>query len=237
MSEAQLPLALPAREARGRGDLYADAATSRVLAELAAPWPGLKWALSGPAGSGKSHISQVWAEGRGARIARAADLREQDVPDLATGPLVVEDVPGLGRAQAAALFHLMNEMAGRRPLLLTGTGDPARWDVPLPDLASRIAAAGASRIEPPSDELLGVVLVKLFSERGLAPAPSLVAWLLPRMERDLGAAARLVADLDMAALSEGRAPSRAMAARIMGERAPREAVDARQMPLPLAAGG
>lgn len=214
----QIPLSLPAREALGRGDLHLDAATALVLGSLESwrGWPGLKWALVGPDGSGKSHVARVWAEGIGGTVVASRDLTEADVPRLATAPCVIEDVPGLPASAAAALFHLHNEMAGRQPLLLTGRGDPARWDVPLPDLASRIAAAGVTRLEAPSEELLEAVLLKLFAERGLTPSPTLVAWLVPRMERDLGAARRLVAALDERALAEGKAPTRAMAAPLLG---------------------
>ena len=218
---AQIPLDLPPSEGRGEGELFADAAVSRALGELRGwrRWPGLKWCLSGPEGSGKSHLARVWAAETGARVVAAGGLRRADVPALAAGPVAVEDVPGLAPGNAAALFHLHNEMSGRHPLLLTGRGAPARWPVGLADLASRIAAAGVTQLDLPSDELIGAVIVKLFGDRGVAPAPSLVAWLVPRVERDLAFVGRLVADLDAAALAEGRAPSRALAARLLSERA------------------
>ena len=147
--------------------------------------------------------------------------REAEVPALAEhGRVAVEDVPRAGEAGERALLHLHNLLAARGgTLLMTGRGAPSRWGVALPDLASRIEAAGVARLEAPDDALLAALLVKLFADRGVQAPPALVTWLLPRMERSFAAAQRIVARLDALALAEGKPVSRALAARVLSEAA------------------
>ena len=72
-----------------------------------------------------------------------------------------------------------------------------------------------ARLEAPDDALLSAVLVKLFADRQLAVAPSLIPYLVARMERSIAAARELVARLDRRALAEGRGVTRGLAAEIL----------------------
>lgn len=219
----QIPLDLQGRPATGRAEFFVSEANRSALAAIDAwaAWPGGKQVLMGPEGSGKTHLVHVWAEATGARVVEAGRLREAEVPLLADhGRVAVEDVSRAGEAGERALLHLHNLLAARGgSLLLTGRGAPSRWGVALPDLASRIEAAGVARLEPPDDALLAALLVKLFADRQIKAPPALVAWLLPRMERSFAAAQRIVAGLDALALAEGRPVSRALAARVLADAA------------------
>ena len=219
----QLPLELALRPATGRSEFFVSQSNAAALAALDdwPRWPGGKQVLTGPEGSGKTHLARVWADASGARIVSAAALSEDDVPALADrGRVAVEDVPGAPAAAERALLHLHNLLAAKGgALLITGRGAPPRWGVALPDLASRIEAAGTATLHPPDDALLAALLVKLFADRQVQAPPALVAWLLPRMERSFAAAQRIVSRLDALALSEGRPVSRALAARVLGEAA------------------
>ena len=104
-----------------------------------------------------------------------------------------------------AFLHLYNEMAGRGgSLLLTAESAPARWKVALPDLASRLRAAPVAAIAAPEDALIEAVLVKLFRDRQLRVSPTVVSYVVRRMERSLAAANRVVAALDETALAARR---------------------------------
>jgi DnaA regulatory inactivator Hda len=217
----QLALDLPVRTARGREDFLAAPSNTAALAAIEGwrDWPAGRLVLVGEAGSGKTHLAQVWAAlCPGARLLPAAALPGADIPSLASTPLAVEDAGRIAgdAATEAALFHLHNLMgAQRQPLLLTAETAPALWPVRLPDLASRLQAMPVARLEPPCDTLLSAVLVKLFADRQIAVAPAVITWLLPRMERSLSAAAAIVARLDAAALAEGRAVTVPLAAQVL----------------------
>ena len=217
----QLSFRLPARPALGRGDFFISPANAAAveLVSTEAAWPAGKLALVGAEGAGKTHLVHVWAAETGARIVVAADLPAADLPALTAATRVaVEDMDRAAgdRATEDALFHLHNLLqAAQGRLLLTGRTPPARWTLALPDLRSRLAATATAALDPPDDALLAAVLVKLFADRGIAVAPPLVAYLLPRIDRSFAAAQDVVERLDRAALSEGRAVTRALAQRLL----------------------
>lgn len=216
----QLAFDLPVRPALGRGDFLVAPPNALALATVErGDWPQGKLVLAGPEGAGKTHLAHVWAEQAGAAIVPADDLAAADIPALAArGAVAVEDADRIGgdAAAEAALFHLHNLLlaeGGR--LLLTARTPPQRWRLALPDLASRMQAAGLAAIAPPDDVLLSAVLVKLFADRQLAVPPALIPWLVRRMDRSFAGAQRLVAALDARALAEGRPVTRALAQAVL----------------------
>ncbi|WP_425043937.1 HdaA/DnaA family protein [Primorskyibacter sp. S87] len=217
----QLSFDLPAKTALGREDFFVSPANALAVAtvDAATAWPGNKLVLSGPTGSGKTHLTHVWASQRGARIVSAAALTGDMVPDLAKGHVAVEDVPDIAGTPEAqsALFHLHNlVLAEGHTLLLTGRGDPTHWALPLPDLQSRLQGTHHVALNPPDDALLAAVLAKLFADRQLNPKPEVISYLVRHMDRAFDHAAGIVEDLDRIALAESRPITRTFAARVLG---------------------
>ncbi|MEX0350489.1 MAG: chromosomal replication initiator DnaA [Paracoccaceae bacterium] len=217
----QLSFELPSKTARGREDFFVSPSNAMAVALLSAStWPGGKLVLSGPAGSGKTHLTHVWANETGARIVSATGITSEDILSLSEGPVAVEDIPLIATDAAAqdAMFHLHNlTLANGHPLLMTGRSAPSFWALPLPDLQSRVQGAQHVALEPPDDELLGAVIAKLFFDRQLNPRPDLIRYLVRHMDRRFDAAARMVDRLDHIALTEKREITRALAARLMAE--------------------
>ena len=117
-----------------------------------------------------------------------------------------------------ALFHLLNLIREEEAfLLITAQAAPARWQVALPDLASRLRAVPAVALSAPDDALLRAVLVKLFADRQLGVDMSLVSYLATRIERSFAAARAAVEALDREALRMQRPVTRALAAELMRE--------------------
>ncbi|MGD1882865.1 MAG: chromosomal replication initiator DnaA [Paracoccaceae bacterium] len=212
----QLGLDLPARPALGREDFMVAPSNALALAMIDAwvNWDLRKLVLSGPEGSGKTHLTHVWAADAGARIIPAEGLADQSLQDLAQGPVAVEDIPMISQdpVDQTALFHLHNMLAeANHPLLMTGEAAPNFWNLSLPDLQSRVDAAGHAELQPPDDTLLAAVLAKLFADRQIAPKPNVIQYLVPRIERSFAAAARVVAALDAQSLAQGKPVGRNMA--------------------------
>ncbi len=131
---------------------------------------------------------------------------------------MIEDVDRIAgdRAAEEAVFHAHNAVlgAGGR-LLLTARGLPAEWGLSLPDLVSRVSAAGFVRIAPPDEALMAGLLVKLFADRHIRAKPALVAYITRRIERSFLAAERAVAALDRAALAQRRPVGVRLAAELL----------------------
>lgn len=216
----QLAFDLPAREAFRREDFFVSPANATALAAIDGwqGWPGGKMLLVGPKGSGKTHLARLWAAEAGAAVISGADLQAADLPALAAhGAVAVEDaeaVAGHGAAEAA-FFHLHNLVVQSGHLLVTATTPPRDWGLCLPDLASRLQAAALTRLDAPDDALLSAVLIKLFADRQIVVPPTLIPYLVLRMERSIDAARALVAALDARALAEGRPITRQLAADLL----------------------
>jgi DnaA regulatory inactivator Hda len=209
---AQLPLGLPHRPALGREDfLVADANRTAVAwIDLWPRWPQPALVLHGPAGSGKTHLAQVWRHTSGAAEAHAGRLLAADPPDLLGDGtvLLLDDAERVvQQAQDRAvverrllhLYNIVRERGGH--LLLTARRAPARWAVRLPDLRSRLQAATCAELGAPDDQLIQAVLIKLFADRQLRVSPEVVRFLLLRMERSFAEAERIVDALDAASLA------------------------------------
>src|SRR5712675_2885361 len=106
----QLAFALPHAESLSRDNFLEGPANTAALAlvESWPDWPNRTMLLTGPEGSGKSHLAAIWAEQAGARSTTAHALTAAAVPGaLATGALVIEDLKP-AEFDERAMFHLMN---------------------------------------------------------------------------------------------------------------------------------
>jgi len=216
----QMTFDLPVKTAQAREDFFISPTNALAVHMLEdwPKWPDNKLALIGPIGSGKTHLTQIWAADIGAVVTAAQDLTEADIPTLASTPVAVEDIRHIASNAPAqeALFHLHNLMRETgTPLLLTADRAPNHWGLTLPDLQSRMSATALTTLPAPDDALLSAVLAKLFNDRQIEVPPKLIAYLTKRMERSFDAAGALVAALDKAALSQRRAISLGIAAQVL----------------------
>jgi chromosomal replication initiation ATPase DnaA len=203
---SQLVLDLGHRTASGQDDfLVAPSNREAVLwLDRWPDWPGTGLALSGPAGSGKSHLAEIWRARSGARNVAPGELSIDRAPELAASGRVVLD-PLDGPVDERGLLHLHNLLAERKGhLLLVAREPPARWPVALADLKSRLGAMATVGLGAPDEGLLAAVMVKLFNDRQLRVEEELVQFLLLRLERSFAAVRDAVDRLDRAALERQR---------------------------------
>jgi chromosomal replication initiation ATPase DnaA len=212
----QLALALDHAESFAREDFLLGPSNAVALALIDAwpGWPQRTVMLTGPAGSGKSHLAAIWAQTAGARLIAARALEDASVPSaLATGALVVEDV-ATGAFDERALFHLLN-LAREDEAFVLLTARTAAATFAIRDLASRLKALPVVAIASPDDVLLRAVLVKLFADRQLAVDEDLIGYVAMRIERSFAAARAVVARLDDEAMRHKRPLTRTFAAEIL----------------------
>jgi chromosomal replication initiation ATPase DnaA len=214
----QLPLGLGHPAALSRSDFLVGEANREAVAivDRWPDWPAGVVAVTGPAGSGKTHLVEIWRARSGAGVVPARNVDRRDVDGLLAGPLAVEDLDA-GRIDEAALFHLINlARERRRSLVITTRTPPAALALSLPDLSSRLRAAHVVALGVPDDDLLRRVLVKLFADRQVAVDRAVIDYIVVRMERSLAAANAVVEALDRAGLAEGQGITRALAAAVRG---------------------
>jgi chromosomal replication initiation ATPase DnaA len=199
MAPTQLPLDLPHRRALGRDDFLVAPSNEAAVAwvDRWPDWPFPVLVLHGPAGSGKTHLAQVWCMKANATLDVAADAAAVLVDDA--------DQEAGDAAREEALFHLIERVKARRgALLLTGREPPSRWNLRLADLRSRLNGAMVVAIEAPDDALLAGVALKLFADRQLEVGVDALDALLTRVERSVDGVARAVDAIDRAALAAKR---------------------------------
>lgn len=212
-TQQQLALDLSARPALGRDDFFVTEANRLAMEKIEAweRWPGAMLMVTGPRGSGKSHLVAVWAALAG------ADLTDPGCLD-GTGPLAVDGVDGAAGNPALeeALFHFFNRArTAGQPVLFTGRTAPGEAGFRLPDLVSRLQSLDTARLSPPDDALLAAMLTKQLSDRQVEVAPKVVDYLVPRMERTFDAVQELAAALNRASYAERRPPSIPMARAVL----------------------
>jgi chromosomal replication initiation ATPase DnaA len=198
---SQLAFAFEQRPALTGDDFLVALSNAAAVAWLDAwpNWPAPLLVIHGPAGSGKSHLGQVFR-------ARTGDGARSHL---------IDDV--LPIADEEALLHLYNTVAAERGhILMLARTPPIQWDVALADLRSRLLAAPSVAIGAPEDELIRAVLAKLFSDRQLRVEADVIEYLARRMERSLAEAQRLVAELDRTALAESRAITLPLVRAVLG---------------------
>lgn len=222
MTAKQYPLPLPHHEAMAADD-YVITSSNREAAAWINNWP--EWPahcliILGPAGSGKTHLLNLWLQQSKGKLVTADELAHKDADDLAASNkhIAIDDVDSIAGQRAAeeTLFHLYNYLRENRGfLLLTATTPPAQWQPGLADLRSRLLASQATTIGVPDDELLSMLLVKQFHDRQIEVSADVIAYLLPRIERTAAAVRSIVAELDHAALAEGRGVTIGLAKQIL----------------------
>jgi chromosomal replication initiation ATPase DnaA len=104
-------------------------------------------------------------------------------------------------------------------LLLMSRAPAMRLDIGLPDLASRLKALPAVAMGVPDDTLLAGLLGKLFSDRQVLVSDKVIAYLVPRIERDFSAMGQLVADIDQQALEKQKPVTVPLVADVLNKQA------------------
>lgn len=212
----QIPLSLPHEVSYDLADFIVSRSNEDAFRFIQdwAHWPHHIIALVGPTASGKSHLAQGWASEVDAIMLSPDD----EVSGLAAGGLyVLEDVNQKSAGGELLypdtwLFHLFNwsrEVGAK--ILVTADCPPNGWGRALPDLRSRLGTVPVSTINEPDDELLLVLLIKLFSDKQLQVNISVIHYIVARMERSFESARRLVDELDRMALAQKSKVTKALA--------------------------
>jgi chromosomal replication initiation ATPase DnaA len=213
----QLTLKFPPRQRLAAADFLQAPCNATALTWLARTqdWPDRRLAIWGEAGNGKTHLLHIWAGRAGAVLLDGPALH--GLPELPMCGGIALDVADAA-ADETALLHLLNAASeAGLPLLMAGRTPPSRWGMRLPDLASRLRAVSAVKVDAPDDELLRALLIRLAKERQLMVSEAVHEWLLRRLPRTPAALREAVERLDEASLAGGLAITRSLAASALAD--------------------
>ena len=208
----QIPFNLGHRHAYGREDFFVSNSNREAVAWLDKwpDWPAPALIIFGAPASGKTHLLQVWKKEAAAKEILLQELVTETIDRIigTSQTVIIDNVSqAMGKKdKEEALFHLYNLMLERKGHLLVTTSMPVRkWPILLPDLKSRLRATPSVAVNPPDDDLIAVVLTKLFSDRQIFVSQEVIQFILPRIERSFLTIRHLVDKIDHKALSEKRA--------------------------------
>ena len=213
----QLIFDLPCYPAIGTEDFFVSKANSLAFEVVQnwANWNDRRVLITGGKGSGKTHLSHVWANLSEARFIELNN-QEQDLSNIKT--LIIENIDLIISIPTfeEKLFHLLN-FAKQLDIyvLMTSSVAASRLGVQLLDLSSRLQATEHFPIYPPDDALLSAVLVKQFSDRQINISPSLIEYILKRITRSLSSVSNFVVSLDNLMMKTKKGPSRVMISEVL----------------------
>ena len=216
MSTPQLPLSLRTPPDQRLEAFHGQPAVRDAVAS-AARGASADWLyLSGPAGSGKTHLllaacAEAGAAGRRAAylpLAAFAGALADVLPAQEGADLVcldgLEAIAG-HRGDEEALFHFHNRArAGGTVLLYAARGNPAALGLGLPDLATRLGQCTRFTLEALDDDGRRELLRQRAARRGLQLDDAVLDYLMRRSERDLTSLTALLDRLDKASLAAQR---------------------------------
>ncbi|MGJ8529233.1 hypothetical protein [Maritalea sp.] len=209
----QLVLDLPVETAMGEADFVVGAGNKQAYDHLLVTndWPAQVSILYGSAKSGKTHLAGIWAKHMDARRLSKGD----EWPEYLETDLLVENADLLWMGEVS-LFNLLNQaMRSDFRVVLTAAKHPNEWDLQTDDVRSRLRLAHSVEIAALDDAHLMHLFVKLFDDRQVQVDPSLISYVMPRMERSPANVVALVQKMDELALSRGKAITKRVAAEAM----------------------
>ena len=143
--------------------------------------------MVGEKGSGKTHLSRIWAERLGADIINANNdvfnkwyniISSENVQKyfvLDDADLIKDDI---------LLFYIYNTIKEKNAyLLMTSVDFPNKWDLKFNDIKSRLSTLNIIRIQKPNELVIISIIEKMLLQRGIIAKENVIEYIANRIER------------------------------------------------------
>ena len=218
----QMPLDIRFPKLQGRDD-FIIGACNRLAAAWINRWPdwpkpGHSLNLVGPAGAGKSHLAAIWQNMCGARLCDHPAELVAVMADSNVHFVVLDKIDSARDWPEDTLFHLFARCDVESGGLLMLSEQPVaqlQWD--LADLRSRMRGVAMASIELPDDAIVYELLEKYFADRQLMAPPTMLHYLVSRMERSFDAVQTIAAAIDQRSIADKKPLSVGLARLVLHE--------------------
>ncbi len=204
---SQLLLKFPFKKKYFEQDFYVSSNnfSAYKLIESWPNWPG-KWLnIFGAHGSGKTHLSNILAK----KIEKIKILEEEKIDnDLVEilhkfDCLIIDNFKNT--IQEELFYTILNQSKQLDNFLVINSKNSIRSNnYNLKDLKSRINSFVHIGIQPPTDDLLSVIISKYFSEKQINLDPKISEYIIKNVDRSYEKMFKFIKDLDYLSLSSGK---------------------------------
>ena len=179
----QFPLDLSPLQKFSFENYVVGSANREMLRFLRLPmnWKSPITLIVGPIGTGKSHIGNAWAN--------------------ETGFLFLDDASQIDEEILFFQLNLILNGTGSR-LLMADKNFPKKWSIKMPDLISRLKSITLVELTEHDDEVLEMIVRRIFEAKGRNVSRDLISYLLKHYERSVHAQVRIAEMLEKAAQSQ-----------------------------------
>lgn len=143
--------------------------------------------LVGEKGSGKTHLSHIWARRLNADIIdSSSDVfnkwyniisfeNTQRYFVLDDADLISDDI---------LLFYIYNTISEKNAyLLMTASSSPNKWNLKFEDIKSRLSTVNIIRIQKPNETAMLSIIEKMLLQRGIEAKNNIISYIANRIER------------------------------------------------------
>ena len=164
--------------------------------------------ISGPSFSGKTHLSKILIKNIGSNESLYIDRDYKKIIEKvgSSNLIVIENIDKVLEDKSEEdLFHIINfTKESDKKLLMTSCKSISNIEFKLEDLKSRLNAILEAKIMQPDDELMKLVLIKIFNDKQLLINPNVINFLKSRLERSYKSINDFIEKIDKFSLEKGK---------------------------------
>ena len=201
----QLILKFPTNKVYLKEDFFVSPSNQEAY-DFINSWP--KWIkkivnIFGPPGSGKTHIASILKSKTPTLEIMSNALNDKVFFEFKTKEaLIIENLSE--KISENLLFSLWNTaLQDNKYLLTTSTKPISAYRFKLTDLKSRASSCVSIGIKLPSDDLIGVILAKNFSDKQIKVEKKYIDYIIKRIDRSYEKISQFISILDKYSLIKG----------------------------------
>ena len=201
----QLILKFPTNKIYLKEDFYVSTSNQDAY-NFINSWP--KWIkrianIFGPSGSGKTHLTTILQSKTSVLTIKSRTLNDKIFFKFKTKEvLIIENLDE--KVSENLLFSIWNmALQDNKYLLITSDKPINTYKFKLPDLKSRLSSSMIIGVKLPSDDLIGVILAKNFSDKQIKIEKKHIDYIIKRIDRSYEKISQFILTLDKYSLKKG----------------------------------